>query len=1325
MPETIDGYDGNSETKSICYYGADQRGNSLYVELKRYPANRSELTLLLSSDEDVYELAEHPNTVITQHRDEEWSAQGLTLRVLEKDRRARIRFNGLLRKGTRNSVKEDIHTHGLEHVRLNFIFVASSKARWANGRRWLDNKSPLDKARIDQYGSMSGLVRLGNNESREMFLRGLRRFFAGKSSRSAAAAAVSRWTLIGLDEIGNSFCCYSKSSASLRKNKLGHVKDPLENVTYIDSNEMDINEFKRQLAPEDKLEAVKFKFKTTMLYDKIQLSKKYEVQIALMRPTMKRLYGGFPWAYQTTYWACKLNVNGAMGHGLVQLTEPYLGECPLARLPSPNGWSWLEPPERPEGVDEKSYNEVALLWLGNPRCKDEKLCGGDVASLAQLIQLRSTQFEVPAGFCVTTYAFECFLRHNTRLLAAIDELIDSYKTGPPTIIEPFNYCTKWRERRVAEPDITQHLKKIADLFETATMPPNVESQIRKSLSRPQEVPDVGWILQLSAHYKEPLRLFSYGNHGARDIRSADDVIREVIRLWGLVYGRSHVEYRHSAGLPLKSPMAVFVRKRVAFHAIGAMYTRQPDSGDPRVITVETRESRQWFDFRRGVDDSLSLSNSGSLYTPERVAAGSTAEQRPRERWSIDPGVALRIAELGLELDKLYDEARDIEWAWTRRPQDKIHLLQCQPAEWLVDDDWTDFELSHELGSGVPADKDLLTFAQADEMFPRCLTPLTCTAVVDKLVPSTFVLDDDDDEDDVDKVDDSNDRVKTNPLFIANMRVAFNYYDFAMRNCEVTNMKDMMLKDLGLCGRVIVTKELIEAAMRRRYGLVDRSSIVRHLDQTKLERGVERDEREICALKIGQLETKLVETRVKTVKCDQKFDDLDKNEERLKKMSRYHGFFSRVCSQKVMEIMRLLSSSDKPSGAFTAQNFADASLLLAKGRRVPTAQVPRVLTRVSEEIWKKIRLKQRRRELVDANFGKMDVSKVDTWLKTDVKAQSAFSHIINFMNKDGNLGHNEFELAEEPFILRLDRFYTLLQYYHVVLKQPSRNDGMVYYCNFRSRYNCIPGPPSEELLQSISTPIDPETRERIAELLPRAQQAVEQREFARLLLSKTTHRARTFYRSKAIELVNAGKLPDENLINYLTSWEVLELLEATCCPRLVRKAQMRRLLWARLDEARYPLTSYGMPRAQIVDDFDEAKVRRADYSTRGVPINAGVMCNRVFVAERFEDDLQQRGLRPWDVLVVAYVDAGWSQYFPMLSGIIAERGSLFSPGAAMVRDFNVPCIMGVTDATRIFRTGDGVHMDGSTGEIRRESDRKNYTFPDSIGLIKFLRSDQVR
>ncbi|CAB0030262.1 unnamed protein product [Trichogramma brassicae] len=192
----------------------DQRGNSLYVKFKRNPGNRSELTLLLRSDEDVYELAEHPNTVITQHRDDQWSAQGLTLQVLEKDRRARIHFNGLLRKGTRKSVCEDIHTD-LEHVRLNFIFVASSKPRWANGRRWLDKKSPLlDKARIDQYGSMSGLVRLQNNESREMFLRGLRQFFAGKSSRPAA---ISRWTLIGLDEIGNSFCCYSKSSTSLRK----------------------------------------------------------------------------------------------------------------------------------------------------------------------------------------------------------------------------------------------------------------------------------------------------------------------------------------------------------------------------------------------------------------------------------------------------------------------------------------------------------------------------------------------------------------------------------------------------------------------------------------------------------------------------------------------------------------------------------------------------------------------------------------------------------------------------------------------------------------------------------------------------------------------------------------------------------------------------------------------------------------------------------------------------------------------------------------------------------------------------------------------------
>ncbi|CAB0030265.1 unnamed protein product [Trichogramma brassicae] len=644
--------------------------------------------------------------------------------------------------------------------------------------------------------------------------------------------------------------------------------------------------------------------------------------------------------------------------------------------------------------------------------------------------------------------------------------------------------------------------------------------------------------------------------------------------------------------------------------------------------------------------------------------------------------------MGLEIDKLYDQARDIEWAWTRRPQDKIYVMQCQPAEWLLDDDWTDFELSHELGSGVPADKDLLTFAQADELFPRCLTPLTCTAVVDRLVPSTFVLDDDDDEDDVvDRDDDGTDRVKTNPLFVANMRVAFNYYDFVMRNCEQTNIKDLMLKDLGLCGRVIVTKELIEAAMKRRYGLVDRSSLVRHLDQTKLERGVERDEREICVWKIEQLEQKLVKLKVMTVQSDQKFAELDKNSEKLTKMSRCHGFFSRVCVQKVMEIMRLLSSSDNRAGAFTAQNFADASLLLARGRRVPTAQVPRVLFRVSKEIWKKIWLKERRGELGVADFGKMDLSMVDSWLKTDVKAQSAYSHIFNFMHRDGNLGHNEFELAEEPYILKPDRFYALLKYYHGVLRKPLREDFMVYYPIMKSRYKWTPAPPSETLLARVATPIEPEARERIGELLPRAQQAVEHREFARMLLSKATHRVRTFYWSKGVELANAGKLPDPRLVHYLTSWEVLELAEATCCPRLVRKAQRRCELWPRLDQARYPLTSYGMPRAQIADDFDEAEVRQADYATRGVPINAGVLCGRVFVADSYADDLPKWGLQPWDILVAPCVDAGWSQYFPMLGGIIAERGSLFSPGAAMARDFNVPCIMGVTDATRIFRTGD--------------------------------------
>ena len=52
----------------------------------------------------------------------------------------------------------------------------------------------------------------------------------------------------------------------------------------------------------------------------------------------------------------------------------------------------------------------------------------------------------------------------------------------------------------------------------------------------------------------------------------------------------------------------------------------------------------------------------------------------------------------------------------------------------------------------------------------------------------------------------------------------------------------------------------------------------------------------------------------------------------------------------------------------------------------------------------------------------------------------------------------------------------------------------------------------------------------------------------------------------------------------------------------------------------------------------------------------------------------------DVLVVHYTSVGWSPYFPLIAGLITEIGGLISHGAVVAREYGIPCIVSLPDAT---------------------------------------------
>ncbi len=79
-------------------------------------------------------------------------------------------------------------------------------------------------------------------------------------------------------------------------------------------------------------------------------------------------------------------------------------------------------------------------------------------------------------------------------------------------------------------------------------------------------------------------------------------------------------------------------------------------------------------------------------------------------------------------------------------------------------------------------------------------------------------------------------------------------------------------------------------------------------------------------------------------------------------------------------------------------------------------------------------------------------------------------------------------------------------------------------------------------------------------------------------------------------------------------------------------------------------------------------------------------------------LEANKLEKGDILVTRQTDPGWVLVFPLISGLIVERGGMLSHGAIVSREFGIPAIVGVENATIKIKDGDLIYLNADSGEI---------------------------
>jgi rifampicin phosphotransferase len=97
---------------------------------------------------------------------------------------------------------------------------------------------------------------------------------------------------------------------------------------------------------------------------------------------------------------------------------------------------------------------------------------------------------------------------------------------------------------------------------------------------------------------------------------------------------------------------------------------------------------------------------------------------------------------------------------------------------------------------------------------------------------------------------------------------------------------------------------------------------------------------------------------------------------------------------------------------------------------------------------------------------------------------------------------------------------------------------------------------------------------------------------------------------------------------------------------------------------------------------------------GLPVSGGTIEGRA----RIILEMTEANLEPGDILVTAYTDPSWSPLFVAINGLVTEVGGLMTHGAVIAREYGLPAIVGVEQATRLIHDGQRIRVHGTDGYV---------------------------
>lgn len=177
--------------------------------------------------------------------------------------------------------------------------------------------------------------------------------------------------------------------------------------------------------------------------------------------------------------------------------------------------------------------------------------------------------------------------------------------------------------------------------------------------------------------------------------------------------------------------------------------------------------------------------------------------------------------------------------------------------------------------------------------------------------------------------------------------------------------------------------------------------------------------------------------------------------------------------------------------------------------------------------------------------------------------------------------------------------------------------------------------------------------------------------------------------EAEQLVQANIIHEKEDIYYLTFEELREVVRThNLDQQLISKRKDGHKLHEKLTPPRV-ITSDG--------EIITGKYKRENLPAGaivGLAVSSGIIEGRARVILNMED----ADLEDGDILVTTFTDPSWTPLFVSIKGLVTEVGGLMTHGAVIAREYGLPAVVGVENATKLIKDGQRIRVNGTDGFI---------------------------